>query len=325
MDNLFLKQAIYFYAKTQEHFLKITKKTKPPSISSELLASVLYSCYNGINSSSIIPSPAQIKNQRRIASLSIAQRCLLPPTWEAGWIVEEHFSLGVSARKNGLALKFPDGVYRTNSDTKNSSKSSLIGEAIEVCMPSFFFGSSPGFLVFGGATQVNDALDLRVYINIPWEETAELVVLISTELNALKIPFQAKVNIDEHARQRRDTAVVYISKKYLIVLLEVIPRLSKKIGVRNSSPLFTKSICDGISLAADPRNGKSFGQHVASMAMDSLPNLEAILDKSPHELAELFRKYILANGIEPLSLWSLGDKILNEAININTRLIQGAS
>jgi hypothetical protein len=95
---------------------------------------------------------------------------------------------------------------------------------------------------------------------------------LSLELNRKSLPFRFKVLNNPHHYPRADAAVLYVDKEYYegarACILSVYSCLREVLDP--STPLFAKRLAPGLSLAEDPNNNESFGQHRCRILAESL-------------------------------------------------------
>lgn len=103
----------------------------------------------------------------------------------------------------------------------------------------------------------------RFYLNAHHEGIADVVRLVSNTFNACRLPFHFKCLSSASDYVRRDSAVLYIGKRYahlaVSLLSELYPRL--RANLRAETPILAKPLAPGLALAEDPDADDSFGTH----------------------------------------------------------------
>lgn len=103
----------------------------------------------------------------------------------------------------------------------------------------------------------------RFYLNARHDGAADVVRLVSNTFNARGLPFQFKCLSSASDYVRRDSAVIYMGKRYahlaVSLLNEIYPRL--RAHLRAEIPILSKPLAPGLALAEDPDTDDSFGTH----------------------------------------------------------------
>jgi hypothetical protein len=125
----------------------------------------------------------------------------------------------------------------------------------------------PGYYYALGqtSTDVQDDRDLiRIYWNVGADDVASLLRLLTQTLNRFYVPFRFKCQTNPANYTRIDGTVLFLSWRYYhfvaeLIVQEVLPGIAARLDV--DTPLFTKRLADGLSVAEDPGGGESFGVH----------------------------------------------------------------
>jgi hypothetical protein len=178
--------------------------------------------------------------------------------WEEDWKILEIFKEGnILVQKNGLNLC----IYNVNLIKGSELK---LNNKVEVFMPKEYCSLMPGFyLVNGNMSLKHNSTILRIYWNVKSEGAVFLVNQITIKLNKQNIPFQFKIINNKYNFNRSDSAVLYINKDKLPDTLKEVIDIYKGIRfyIKDDTSMFTKQLFPGLSLAEDPNNNESFGQH----------------------------------------------------------------
>ena len=178
--------------------------------------------------------------------------------WDPGWRVVRGTAEAVTVEKADIRLSAPGRDVR--SPGANGRR--CPGEPVLVRFPNGTAGRMSGFYhVTGTAGPASTAAMTRIYLNVQAAWATKTVQRVVAGLNEARIRFTLKiVNSRQHLR-RRDNTVVYVAERDLDAAL-----LAVGVAVANSdavtdarapsalnpeTPLFTRKIADGISVAAE--------------------------------------------------------------------------
>ena len=138
------------------------------------------------------------------------------------------------------------------------------GDTLRLLLHPEHRDAQSGFYYVFGQTPGDDAVTLqtRLYFHILPEGSAQLVSWVTQTLNAYHVPFQFKCLNHPDLYGRSDSAVLYVQKPYVSLVLDlltdVLPQL--KPYLLPAVPLFTRPVAPGISFAESPPNpAESFG------------------------------------------------------------------
>jgi hypothetical protein len=136
----------------------------------------------------------------------------------------------------------------------------------------------PGYYtVLGNADQPNrdDETPLAI-VRFYWHLVAAVappwVGELTRRLNAAGVPFHAKLLSDPSAYLRADAAVLYVARDDVARTLAQLPPIHAAVAahLRASTPMFTRRLARGLSVADDPGDGRSFGQHRCQLVAEGL-------------------------------------------------------
>ena len=138
-----------------------------------------------------------------------------------------------------------------------------------------------GFYFVYGQTPV-DAFDrtvvTRLYFNLGPAGARNWIELVSSRFNHAQVPFTLKCPLNPMAFLRTDSCVLYVPRRYFSfawqVVSEFLPELASLL--RPSTPMFALPIKSGVSIADDPGNGESFGQHRMRLVARGLSREDAM-------------------------------------------------
>jgi hypothetical protein len=191
-------------------------------------------------------------------------------TWEKGWEIVKFEKDGqIAVRKNGLTLWVFPKFFKSDKDIPLS-----IGLLGKIKVGHEYRKLLPGFYMAIGDAEASDIKNttVRIYWNIKSGYATLLMRLLTKELNTKSIPFRFKVLNNPSSYPRADAGVLYIDKEYYKSSKPSISNIYLHIvdGLSSSTPLFAKRLAPGLSLAEDPNNNESFGQHRCRILAEAL-------------------------------------------------------
>lgn len=184
--------------------------------------------------------------------------------WDPGWRIYKTASDGkLFVQKGERSRMVMAGEYSTY---KWPGVAPAPGDMLSVRM---FAGStdmqSSFFFAFGRtlSDQFDECAVVRFYFNIKAEAAVELMRLLTATLNRYLIPFKFKSLVNSDDYTRADSAVLYVARRYYHVTASIVRDVAVMLdeGVREGTPMFTKTLVPGIGMADDPAGGESFGMH----------------------------------------------------------------
>lgn len=217
-------------------------------------------------------------------------------TWEPGWrIVEVDDDDRVAVIKDAVIFWVPRSGLRT------SEEQVVPGQFCRVRVAKELRNLMAGYYVAVGDGDVQDGGDdttrlVRFYWHVTAAGAIPFIGAVSSTLNRLGIPFRAKVLSDPVAYQRADAGVLYLDQRDYEATRHAIAEVHRVISpyLRPEIPLFTKPLAPGLSLAEDPGNGSSFGQHrcqlIAQALWQSFTRSDRDRDAHAATLARVFQQ-----------------------------------
>lgn len=179
-------------------------------------------------------------------------------SWQPGWAVVEREEEAIRAERGGLVLWVAPSEYRAEGDAPAGG--------VAVRLPQGFRSQSPGFYLAQSDAPFEPGREdtlVRLYWHLTPAGATHLMALVTTALNAARIPFQFKVLNDPSAYTRNDAGVLYITKRDLRRAARLLERIYREVReeLPPGEPALTKRLAPGLGLAEDPRDGDSFGMH----------------------------------------------------------------
>lgn len=175
------------------------------------------------------------------------------------------------------------------------------GGSISIRCPKESKTMHPGFYyIFGEALtdQQDDDKLLRFYWNIKASGAESLVRLLTQRLNRFQLSFRLKCLNNPLAYKRADAAVLYINVRFYRLAAELVADVHRQVEghLEPYTPLFTKPLAAGLSVAEEPGNGESFGQQRCRILAEALWNAyELNLPAEQQQLEQVTKQFELNN------------------------------
>jgi hypothetical protein len=188
-----------------------------------------------------------------------------------------------------------------------SNREESLGEShLRLRIPAARPALSPGFfLVDGSAGSAKGRPVLRVYVHITEPGAAPGVWHAAlSRLEAIGVPYRAKVSSNPQLFPRRDALVVYLDERGWAVADQLVPAVEGLAGVGEITSPFVHRLAPGVGLAWDPQDQRpgmsrrSFGEHRALALAEGLIAHALTRDGGPREAALVTA--LTAAGIDPI-------------------------
>ncbi len=279
------------------------QKESPPSqiqLTTLLQQQLYHYCYCQKFKSILVDIEANLTPEDNffVQSLSKANQGI--ERWEAGWQINKIEPSGqIFAHKSGLTRMLWPGEYISDVGPGMIPKE---GMSIRIFCAKESFTLQPGFyFVFSEtlADQQDDYSVVRFYWNIGDAGVSRLISLITVDLNRFQVPFKFKCLNNRAQYNRLDPAVLYISKRYYRITVELLLNLYSQIEdyLEKDTPLFTKQLAFGLGFAEDPGQGESFGMNRCRMIAEGIWNAYSQGSQTEHSRIEALSKLFLHYGI----------------------------
>jgi hypothetical protein len=221
------------------------------------------------------------------------------------WIEQTHESGRVLASRSGVSRWFLPGHYLTDKGpgfiTKNDRPAVIY-------MPRDSTAEQLSFYMAFGETISDDQEhgdQLRFYWNVSAAGAPRLMAMLTRELNRFAVPYLFKSGNRLHMYDRSDVAVLYVHRRYYGITSRIVAGMYPQIAgfLKPDTPLFARRLADGLGLAEDPPDGKSFGANRCTIVAETLracyeQNLETVEERRA-ELERQFRQ----RGLDPQRLY----------------------
>jgi hypothetical protein len=195
-------------------------------------------------------------------------------TGEPGWVVhavEDDGALVVRRLRDDILVWARPDEFRSPNGTSSLGSVGRVRVAKELReMLQGFYG------LFGDADRSdegNGASDIvRFYWHLTKDGAVPWVRELTERFNAAGLPFHAKVLNDPASYARADAGVLYLERRHVERAMASLVGLhaATVAGLRSTTPMFTKRLAHGLSVAEDPGNGHSFGQHRCQLVAEGL-------------------------------------------------------
>jgi HopA1 effector protein family len=192
-------------------------------------------------------------------------------TWSPGWRILKIEKDGqLAVEKNGLTIWISPRYFVSIDDMMKVGKKGCIMIAKDYLrlVPGFYVANSNATFI----DEYDDDITVRMYWNIARSHASLLMKYLTAQLNLDEIPFQFKILNNPNHYPRADAAILYIHKQYYSISNIHISKIYSKLKdfLNAPTPLFTKKLAPGLSLAEDPNNNESFGEHRCSILAEAL-------------------------------------------------------
>lgn len=223
-------------------------------------------------------------------------------TWEPGW----HF---IKRENDGRYVVSRDGVcfWTEAGRVRLADNDAQPGEFCRVFVVKELRYLVPGFYYAIGDEPAADDRDrgaalTRIYWNLTTAEAAlAYITSITGRLNKCRIAFRTKVLSDASAYGRADSGVLYLDTRDLVrawpIVADTWRTLRNDLGVAN--PMFTLRLADGIGIADDPGDGRSFGQSRCAIVAEGLWAAFAAGENEVADRIEHLRTAFRHHGLDP--------------------------
>nr|AVH79607.1 hypothetical protein [Nostoc sp. PCC 9205] len=200
--------------------------------------------------------------------------------FDPGWqIVREEQDSSLAVFKEGLTLHI-----QREQHLQGSAQSAQVGDLVAIRLPRNLVQN--GFYMAIGnqgidQSQENNYADtVRIYFNVSPDGAVAIMQSLTQQLNQAEIPFSFKVLYNPSDYERYDSGVLYFTKQHYSLIRGCLQSIyaQHQSHFRAETPLFTKVLAPGLSLAEEPNRKfaaqESFGQNrcriVANGLVDAL-------------------------------------------------------
>jgi len=231
----------------------------------EALTSIIYSRYYAVNPLTAPRhynpnDPAFIAQTNEFVKY-LSVNNLTTARTDAGWTVEAVLTNGqVRAYKNGSSLVLEYNQYEATHPSTQLTPGAIVTRKIlkesTELQPVFYYA-------FSDAHFLHTPKIMRFYWNINPNSSASLLKEISYHLNEYRVPYLFKCLNNPAYYDRRDSAVLYVTKQYHAIINKLLPVIYERnaTAMVDDIPLFSLKLATGLGYADSPVSGDSFGMH----------------------------------------------------------------
>jgi len=224
--------------------------------------------------------------------------------WDKGWKVYQADPNGYMHVQKGDAYRMSiPGQY---AFTQAMGRMPQNGDLLDVYLAKEGIGQMFGwYMVYSqmAASEFDDALLARIYFSIQGAHAPWLVSFLTQHLNNAGVPFSFKTldRRQAYALGRGDSAVLYIGKRFLTPVLDLLNTHQQELAQRlhPHTPLFAKPLMPGLSMADDPRSGQSFGQSRMHLVAQGIVNAWYQGHSSVEKRMEATLQAFVQAGLDP--------------------------
>jgi hypothetical protein len=242
-----------------------------PPLMNELTGQLYQHCFSNRFSGQIVKSEEPRTENDAAWPETLARANQSRDRWEDGWQVLQSMPNGqLIARRGDTTRMLSPGEF------VNLSGSGMFlapGSAVRLYVPRESRTVQPGYYFAFGET-LPDSCDefsmVRFYWNVSAEGAAELLKLISGELNRWQVPYRFKTGVQPGMLARCDSAVLYAPHRCAPLAYELVWEIRKRMQplLRAEVPLFTLRLAPGLAFAEDPGTQESFGMSLETGGWD---------------------------------------------------------
>jgi hypothetical protein len=244
-----------------------------PPLTSELAGLLYQHCFCNQFTGQIAPNDISRRASETNSGGLLSRANQSQERWEDGWQVLYSMSNGqVIAKRGNMTRTLGPGEF---VNLTGSGRFLSAGAAVRVYVPRESYTLQPGYYFALGETCADSSDELsivRFYWNVSAEGAAQLVELISIELNRWQLPFRLKTGIHREMFARSDSAVLYTPRRYADFAFELLSEIRTRMqpSLRNNVPLFTMRLAPGLAFAEDPGTQESFGMSRCRILADGI-------------------------------------------------------
>lgn len=302
-----LKEEHIFIKTTGVEFPFFKGNEQYPSELPKKLADVIYEQFycRGTNPNDDVHNIQQTQNHWQetkdfVQELSLANNSEVG--FDRGWKVNENTAGGlISIEKNGYKRSALAGQYVSSTSLFSENSGQFID--LQTLKETFNYNNA-FYFVFGQTQEFEEnSFLVRFYFNLQAKGAAQLIQILTQELNTQLIPFQFKCLRHPSMYNRADSAVLYISKRYAETAFQILSDYENELNkwTNVGVPLFTLELMQGVGFAESPlQSHVSFGQSRSEVIAKAI-----ILHKelSGEDQVKKVHEFIQNAGLNPATIW----------------------
>lgn len=201
------------------------------------------------------------------------------PDW---LVVKEESDGALAVHKNGLTLHIERSKHLQLQD-----EAVTVGNPVAIKLPKNLVQNGFYMAVSNAGSYSGEDSIVRVYFNLTTDGAVAVMESLTTQLNAIALPFNFKALYNPSDYGRHDSAVLYFDKSNY----EAVHSILEKVYAEHQShflpevPLFTKLIAPGLAIAEEPNQKfgekESFGTNRCQIITNGLIEAWQQEDNSP--------------------------------------------
>ncbi|MGF1591004.1 MAG: T3SS effector HopA1 family protein [Pleurocapsa sp.] len=309
-------EAVKLPSELQQRFSKLSNKVRYNYLETKLQQFLYRNYYQIETGSKLTEENYQLENQAIKWSDSdflakLRRNNHSDGHFELGWLIVGETEAGfLQVKKNGLTLHI-----RRDRHLPREEESAKVGDTVSVKMPPQLV--EPGYYISVGTVGTIKDLELQpdnpivnVYLNLTSLGALELMDSLTTELNAIAIPFQFKVLYRPEEYTYCNSATLSFAKSEFECVKTIIETAYRqyKAYFKLETLLFTKYLAPGLSIAEQPLANVDLAQDRCQMIAQALitawqqdkafpaDRLECIRDRFWQANISLERPYLNPNS-----------------------------
>jgi hypothetical protein len=277
-----------------------------PPLMNELTGQLYQHCFANRFTGQIVKSDTPRPDSDGAWSERLARANQSRDRWEDGWQVLQSMPNGqLIARRGAITRMLSPGEF---VNLNGSGMFLAPGSSVRVYVPRESRTVQPGYYFAFGET-LPDSCDefsmVRFYWNVSAEGAADLLQLVSMELNLWQVPFRFKTGVQPEMLRRCDSAVLYTLRRCASFTCELVLEIRKRIEgrLRAEAPLFTLRLAPGLAFAEDPGTQESFGMSRCRMLAQGIWLAHEQEARSTEERLAIVEQHLRSEGISLARPW----------------------
>ncbi|AFZ35756.1 hypothetical protein Sta7437_2208 [Stanieria cyanosphaera PCC 7437] len=191
--------------------------------------------------------------------------------FSSNWlVVKEETDHTLAVKKGGLTL-----YIERDRHLRSQDQTATVGNSVAIKLPKNLVQNG-FYMAVGDAGGYHGINTVRIYFNLTSEGAVALMGSLTSELNAIEIPFNFKALYNPSDYGRCDSAVLYFDKDNYDSIHSVIEKvyLQHQSYFQPDIPLFTKLLAPGLAIAEEPNHKfaekESFGTNRCQIVANGL-------------------------------------------------------
>ncbi|MBD2448159.1 hypothetical protein H6G76_13480 [Nostoc sp. FACHB-152] len=213
------------------------------------------------------------------------------PDW---LVVREEPDGALAVHQGGLTLHI-----ERNKHLQPYDQSVTVGNSVAIKLPKNLVQNGFYMAVSNAGSYSGEDI-VRVYFNLTTDGAVAVMESLTTQLNAINLPFDFKALYNPSDYERHDSAVLYFGKNSYEVVHPILERVytEHQYHFQAEVPLFTKFIAPGLAIAEEPDQKfgekESFGTNRCQIVANGLIEAWEQEDNSPEgRMASILQQFSL--------------------------------